>query len=230
MQAVVILPDIVCIIPLHDIGRHLGPIEPPLHIDTLVNIGIHPHAQPDPAFSGAFVRQKDRRLVQDLAIILSVRTVDHKRVRIPAADDPAGVLHHFTHLLADLAQDLVSVGSSVPLVDDMEMVDIQNNGIHIYIRMILVELFRIAVEIFPVVQSGQRIPFRRLDDIPVFIKFDRTLYAGQDHVAVRIRLRNKVDRSLLQALYFRGPLGRRHDNGDPGKLFVGFYRTQHFQT
>ena len=93
-------------------------------------------------------------MLQDLPVVLSMRAVDHKGIRFPAADDPSGIFDDLPDLLADTAEHIITIGCAEPFIDHMKMIDIHHDGIHFHILMMLIETLCIAIEILPVIQFG----------------------------------------------------------------------------
>ena len=137
--------------------------------------------------------------------------VDQEGVGRPAADNAPRILHHVTDLFADFAKHLVTVGLSVALIDHVEVVDIQHDGIGGQIFMIAIILLGVAVEELPVIKAGQLVTLRLADDIPVLRELNRPADADANHLRLRIGLGNKVHRTFFNAFHLRLSL-RRHDN------------------
>ena len=113
-------------------------------------------------------------------VIRAVRAVDEEGVRLPPADNAARIRHQIPDSPAHIAQNAVSVSRAETLVEHAEMVDIQHDGVHLHLPVMLVELLRVAVKELPVIQPRQRIALRGADDLPVLGQFDGPPYAGQD--------------------------------------------------
>ena len=74
----------------------------------------------------------------------------------------------FEQLLTYKTKHLISVTFPIPLIYHAEMIDIYDDSVHFLIFMIMIILFRIAVEKLFIVQTGQQIFLCRLDNLPVF--------------------------------------------------------------
>ena len=157
-----------------------------------------------------------------------MRTVDQEGVRLPAADD-AVVLDHVPYALADAAQQIVSEGLAVALVDRVEVVDIQHDGVGGQILVVDVKLGGVAVEEFPVVETGQRVALRRADDVPVLRQLDGAQHAGQHHLRLGVGLGDEVDGADGEALHLCVLLRRHHNDGDADRLRVRLQLAQHVQ-
>ena len=96
----------------------------------------------------------------------------------------------------------------------MKMIDIHHDGIHFQILMMLIETLCIAVEIFPVIQFGERIALCIPDDAPVFGKFNTAQDAGKDHLGLRIRFGNKIRRPHPEDLHLSIQIRCQNDHRD----------------
>ena len=118
--------------------------------------------------------------------------VHQKNIRLTTTDDSARIMHHLPRLLADTAKHLVRIGAAIAFVDDAEAVDVQNNRIHRGVPVMLVILLGIAEEEFAVIQAGQRIALRGLDDLPPLEQLDGAAYTRKDDARLRIGLLDEV--------------------------------------
>ncbi len=118
--------------------------------------------------------------------------VHQKNIRLAAADDAARIMHHLSCFLADTAKHLVRVGAAIALIDGAEAVDIQNDGVHRGIPVILVVLLGIAEEELAVIQTGQRIALGRLDNLPSLEQLNGTAHTREDNARFRIWLLDEV--------------------------------------
>ena len=230
VETVIIDRDILREASSDSVRGQLRPVKTPLDIDVLIDILVDSHPETDPVFTRPIVRQDDGRVVHDLLIVIPMGAVHHKGIGVSSADDSVRIGNDRPHLLSDPSENLVSVGFAVALIDHVEVVDIHNDRIHREILVILVKLLRVTVKVFSVIQSGQLIPFRELDDIPVFRQLDRVQDPGLDHAFHRIGLRHEVDRAQVQALDFRFFFRGRHDHGNEREFRILPYLFQHLDS
>ena len=203
VQAVVIDANRARIGVLRRVGGHFGTVDAALHVDRLVGAGIDAHAQTHAALRGVLVRETGGGALQQRLIVVAVRAVGHKGIGLETRDDAAVRADRFAQQLGDAAQHLVAVGLSVAFVDHAEMVDIDDHGVGLDLRVELVILFGIAEEILPVIKPCQRVALGGLDDVAVLKQLDRAQHAGVDHIDVGIGLGDKVYRAEAQALHLR---------------------------
>ena len=140
-----------------------------------------------------------------------MRAVDQEDVRFSAADDSAFVVHHLPRLLAHAAQHFVRIGAAIALVDDAEAVDVQHDGVHGCIPVMLVVLLGIAEEEFTIIQAGQRVALRGLYDPPAFEQFDGAANSGQDDPRLWIGFLNEITGACIKALDLLGLIARSYD-------------------
>ena len=211
----------------YGIGGNLGPVEATLKLKGFIHIGIHAHAQPHPVVGVLFPRQAHRGVIQYRLVVLPMRTVDQKDVRLPAADDPTLVMDHLPCLLAHAPQHLVRIGAAIALVDDAEAVDVQHDGVHGRIPVMLVVLFRVAKEEFAVVQASQRITLRGMNDFPSLKQLNGSANSGQDDPMLRIGLLNEIAGARVQALDLLRLIARSHDYGNVLVFRIGLDPAEH---
>ena len=77
--------------------------------------------------------------------------IGHERIGFTATDDSVTVCYRLADLLTDRTQYLITVSCPEAFIDHMEMIDIEYDCIHGDIFMMLVILFCIPVEVFPVI-------------------------------------------------------------------------------
>ena len=212
LQLPVIIDDRTGKAALRCIRSQLGTVEAPLNLDGFVDIGVNAEAEPQPHIPA--VAEIKVRVFKKLFVIVHVRAVQEKCIRFLAARNTAPLLHEFFELPADIAQHRVCAFSSVALIDDMEMVDVHDDGIHFLIPVIQVILVGISIEEFFVVKTGKVVTLRAADDVPVFAELNGPAHTGMDYFRQRIRLRNKVDRSQIQAVDLGFPVGSQYDHGN----------------
>ena len=153
---------------------------------------IYPHTQTDPIQRNIFAGQTFGSRFEDLLIVFPVRAIDQKGIGFLTADDPARIGNHFPNFEPDPFQHFIAIGIAETIVDDAEMVNINDDSIHIERFMILVKKFRIVEKVFAVIEICQRIAFRCLDGKPVFKQFNGSSDPGQDHTRLRIRLGDEI--------------------------------------
>ena len=146
--------------------------------------------------------------------------VEQESIPVLTAGDAAVLRYLALQPGRHMAENLISVGSAVALIDHMEMADVHHHGIRWSFPMIGVHLFHIPVEELPVVQPRQMIALGGADDVPVLKELDGPQYPGQHHPGQRIGLGNKVRSPLGQALRLRLAVRGHHDHGNPAELGV----------
>ena len=164
--------------------------------------------------------ESGRGVLQDRFIILPVRAIYKKGIRLSPADDAAGIRDHFPHTLADAPQHSVTVIRAEALIDHMEMIHVHDDRVHLQSGMVLVELLGIAVEIFPVIKSGQGIALGMIDDLTVFKKLDRTPDTRLDDIFLGIGLGNEIRRAEMEAFDLRVLVCRHDDHRDLPKIRI----------
>ena len=158
MQAAVVVSYILRIVVPHQIRGGLGPVEALLHAERLVHIRIDAQTKTYPVFLISAVRDPGRGRLQNRGMLVPMRAVDHKGVRCAPAHDAARLLHHFPQIPPDLLKRLIRKQTAVPLVDQMEVVDVQHTGVHRFLLMVLVKGFGVIIKELPVVKACQRVP------------------------------------------------------------------------
>ena len=162
------------------VRRHFRPVEPALDVKRFIRVGINSHPQPDVAFAELAVPETCRQIIEDLFIIGAVKAIEHEFVRLIAAYNASGLLDHFQRVFRNTPENFVPVRFSVTVVDRVEMVDIDNNGVCRSVLVVQVELVRVMIEELFVVELRQMIALRPAEGIPVFGKFYGTPDAGKD--------------------------------------------------
>ena len=212
------------------IGSHLRPVEAAFNVDAFIYIGVYAHAQVNPvAVCDGTVIKTRGGLLHHFLIMLAVAAIDQKGVGFQAAGEAAGFAEQQTDQVGNVAKDGIAVLLAVPLVDDMEMVDVHQDGIHGNLFITQIELLGVTEKILPVVEPGKGILFRRLDQFPVFCQFDGTFYPGQDNFRQRVRFGNEIAGAQLQAGNLGFMVGGQHDDGDVLHNFVVFYKLQQIE-
>ena len=141
--------------------------------------------------------------IRDMSVVVSVCAVDKEDIRRHSAYHAFLIREGRLKAAGDPLQYLVALGRTETLIDDVEMVNIEADRIHVGQRMELVELLSVAVEILARKQSRKRILLRRSDYLPVLRELDRARYPGLDDIGLRIGLRDKIISSQPEALDFR---------------------------
>ena len=155
LQLRLVHPDIVdadglAVTGLDRVCGGLGIVKAPLDLKRLVHVGIHTHAQPNAIFRNILTCKAIRCLIQHSPVVLSVRAVDQEGVRAPAAAHAADLAADLPHPCADPGQHAVAVLLSVALIQHVEVVDVQYDGVHGHIGIVLVVHPDIAQEVIQV--------------------------------------------------------------------------------
>ena len=196
----------------HAVRRQLGPVEAALDVDAPVRPGIDAHAQPHDVLVPPVSRRALGDALEDVGIVGAVRGVDHEGVRVAAADDAPVVVDDGPGLLPHPLEHLVAVGAAVALVDHMEVVDVDDDGVHEQVAVASIVLLRVAIEEVRVVQPRQHIALRLADDDPALGQLDGAAHPGHDDLRAGVRLGNEVGGALSEALHLRVPVRRQHDH------------------
>ena len=213
MQLAVVIADGLRETAAHGIGCNLCPVEAALDVDGLVDIGINAHTQTDTiARSFLIAGETDGGILQNLRIVLAMGTINHEGIGISAADDAAGITNHLPNLFPDATEDFVAIDFAVALVDHMEMVDIDDDGVCRQVFIAEVKLLRMIIEEFSVIQPCQFVAFCGLDGTAILLELNNTANSSQwnGHIR-RIRLCQRVDGTQLKASGFRSRI-RSGDN------------------
>ena len=162
------------------------------------------------------VGQARRGDVQYRGIIRPMGAVDVEGVRLVAADDAAGILDDVAHALADAPQHLVAVGLAIALVDHVEVVHVDHDGVHGHVLVVHVVLLGVAIEEFLVVQPRQVVPLGGAQYVPVLRQLYGAQHPRQDHAGHGIGLGDEIDGPEAQALHLDVPVRGQHDHRQPG--------------
>ena len=162
------------------VRSHFCPVETAFNLEVLIYIGIHAHAQVKSAGRAGIITKIRGGLIHHLFIMFSVTAINQKSICLQTAGKAAGLTEQYTDQVGNPAKDCVAILPAVPLVDDMEMIDIHQDRIHGYFFITQVILLGVTVKIFPVIESCKRILFCRLDQLPVFCQFNGAFYPGHD--------------------------------------------------
>ena len=203
------------------VGSHFGPVKAALYINCLIDVLIHADAQPDVVAGVVFI-QIDGSIFQQFVIVQPLAAIYKESIGFQTAGEPPCLFYHRANLFRRAPEDQISVFFSVPFIDDMEMVDIDEERVHGEILIAFCKLSRIAEKIFAGVQFCYRISFGRLDQFAVFGQFNGTLDTRQDNGGRRIGFGNEITGAQLQAFDFRTLIGSHDDDRDLPHLFVSF--------
>ena len=173
MQVVIIDADHLREVVFDGVGSGLGMVKTTLDAQALVDIGIDTHTKTHTVVGDLFARQTLGCRLEDVLVIFPMRAIDKEGICFLTADDTAFDSDEFPDTFTDPLQHFIAIGIAIAFIDHMEVVDIDDDRIHIGVLVELVVLLGVAIEVFLVVKVGQRIPFRGKDDIPIFGKFDR---------------------------------------------------------
>ena len=122
----------------HRIGGDLRIVKTALDLQRLVHLGVHAHAQPHPVLGHVLAGEALGDLVQDAPVILPVGTVDQEGVRPAAASHASHLPGDLTDPIADPGKHAVAVLLPIALIEHMEMIHVQHNGVHGHFRILLV--------------------------------------------------------------------------------------------
>ena len=155
------------------VNSHFGTIKAPFYRNRTIHIGIHTHTQTNAIDRNILAAESVGSTVKNLLIVLAMRTINHKSIRFTAAYNSAGISDHLTNFQTDAAENFIPVCIAEPFIDDAEMIDVDNDGIHFHILMVLIKKFSIMIEKLTIVEIGKGISFRDLDREAVLKKFNR---------------------------------------------------------
>ena len=159
MQIVVVDTDGFAYGVLDGIRRHLRVVETTLDADLLVDRGVHAHTHPYAVLRGIFLCEGCGELLQDRFIVLQMRTVHQEGVRIAPADDTAGRIRDLLKTFGDLLEHFVAVCFAVTFIDHPEVIDVNDDGVHLRVLVELVQLLRVAEEVVSIVQPRESVSF-----------------------------------------------------------------------
>ena len=221
MQQGIVYADSIGEAAANRVSCHLGAVEASLDLECLVDRLIYAHAQPCLGVFGILVGDSLRGLFENGFVILAVGAIRHERVSFASADDATSFAHSGEKLVCDATQHFVTVIRTEPLVNEAEVVDVDDNGIHVRGAVMVVELHGILVKVLAVEQAGQLVAFGFRDDEPVFVQLDCALDARMDDVCLRIGFGDEVISPEVQAFDFGVLVRRRDDDGDVGQFGIG---------
>ena len=118
----------------------------------------------------------------------------------------------------------------MPLVDHVEVVDIQNDSIHRRFPVVDIILVRIVIEVVTVVKTGKLVSLSDSDGITVLVQLDGTLDSCVYYTRVRIRLRYEIYRSEAETLDLSLPVGSRYDNRKISEPLVALHYFEDIKT
>ena len=198
----------------HGVRGQLGPVEPLVHVQGLVHVGIDAHAQVHPAVHAA------AGVLEDLVVVLPMGTVDQERVALPPTDDAAVGVHVVRDAPADPAQHVVAVGLAVPLVDHVEVADVHQDGVHGQVLVVGVVLLGVTEEELLVVQAGELVALGGADDVAVFGELDGMADPGQQRVRAQVRRGDEIHGPAVEKLGLHCLVIREDDDGNAHQLRV----------
>ena len=159
-----------------------------------------------------------------------MRAVNEEGIRSAAAAYAAHLAGYLTDALSDPGEHAVAVLLSIALIQHMEMVDVQNNGIHQHIVIMLIIHADIAVEVVGVEQVRQAVALRGLDDAGLFRDLDTAVDACLYDFNRGIRFGNKVDCPDLETVYLCALISSHYDDRYPLELLLFFHHLQNIHT
>ena len=149
----------------YSVCGNLCVVKAAVDLERLVYLRIHAHAQTDPVLRNLLVHEALRRLVQYALVVFGVGAVDKEYVRFATAAHTADLTGYLTDALSDSGEHAVSILLSVALVQHVEVVDVQHDGIHGHIGVMLVVHPNVAQEVVEVKQVRQAVALGGLDDV-----------------------------------------------------------------
>ena len=229
VHRIVIEADAAGHVFLQQIRRHLGPVEAALDIQGLVDAGVNAHPEPDAVLALPFV-DAGGDLLRQLLIIPGAGAVEQKGIRFAAAGDAARLLHQFQQLRADPPEHFVPVALAVAVVDGMKVIDVHQDRVCGIVLVIDIQLHRVAVEKFLVIQARQLVALGPAKDVAVLGQLNGAQDTGQHDLLHRIGLGDKVNGPQGQAFHLGLAVGGHDDDGNPGITDVGLHLAQQIQT
>ena len=97
-----------------------------------------------------------------------MRHIDNKVIGFSSRSEAAVFVYNGAYPVGNAFQHFIGVLSSVTLIYEMEVIDIDDQGIHLFSRMILIEPLTVAIEILPCVKAGKAVVFCLADDHAAF--------------------------------------------------------------
>ena len=226
MQQGIVYADAIGEAAANRVGCHLSAVEASFDFQRLVDRLVHAHAQPCLGIFGVLVSDSPGGFLENGFVILAMGAIRHERVSFASADDAASFVYSGEKLVCDAAQHFVAVIRAEAFVDEAEVVDIDDDGIHVRVYVVVVELLGVLVEVLAIEQASQLVALRFGDDEPVFVQFDCALDACMDNICLRIGLGDEVVCPEVQAFDFGVLVRRRDDDGDVGQFGVGAHDVQ----
>ena len=190
---------ISCIVSPDPVTGKFGMIEFLLNMTGNVSIFIYPG--PDPYSRNIrYIRKRLLYTGNHALMILCMSDIKVKIIRIrscsnelPAFKSPyQDIRHSFQNLIPEL--------SSVHLIQHMEMLDIQNYGVHVRLVLIVIHPGNILIEEITGIKTCQGIPFRRIQDSSVLIQLNDPGAPGFYHFRTSIWLGEKIICPEINAL------------------------------
>ena len=175
--------------------------------------GSDAHAQADVGVVGQSVDSVLYPLQQRLAIALLV-TVDVETVGFETAGDALGFGQEGPNFIADSRQYPVAELATVQRVDGMKLFDVDDHGVHVPLGVVLVDAIGVLEKEIAVVQLGQRVKLRRLDQLATLAQLDDATHAGQYDLVHVEGLGDEVCRAHFQRPELGVPLRGEHDDGN----------------
>ena len=208
----------VLVVPAHHVAGRPRPVEERDRLHLRLP-GHDAHADVDVDTGGDAVGPR-LEAVQKRAVIRLGQAEDVEAVSLVAAGDALGLSEHGGDLAADAAQHLVAEVAPVHGVDRVELLDVQHDGVHVHLRMVLEHPVAVFHEEVAVVKPGEAVALRGGDQLPALAQLDDAADAGEDDLGHVEGLGNEVRGAQLERLQLRALFRGQDDDGDAAEDFV----------
>ena len=223
--AVVVIGQGVQVIASNPVAGRLRPVKAALQVAGDVGTGADPHTHAGHAVDG--FRHPGGDALQDGGMGVGMLDIDKEGVRLAAAADADGPAQLLTDGLSQGAQQLVPGGPAPHFVVEVEVVQVQHQGVHHDAGMSLYHRTGILKEKVLAVEPRQPVGFHRLDDLPVLHQLDGAGNAGSDDLFL-IGLGDKVRSASAEGFRLGVTLGGQYNDRNLAERFAFLHPLEGF--
>ena len=203
-------------------------VETALDFNRLVNFRVHTHAQPHPVFRRVLAGQSLRCLFQQAFIIFPMGAIDKESVAAATASDTADFARNLADSVSDPGKHAIAVLLAITFVQHMEIVDVEHDGVHRHVGVVLVVHANVTQEEIEREKVCHAVTLGSLDDAPLFRKLYAAINTRLDDFLRGVRLGDEVDCPKLEAFHLRILIGSHHDNRYVLELLLLLHDLEHF--